>query len=263
MTRAVVDIEPFDRGMTLAAQAFTSIFPLVIVLAAVLPGDRPLADVIADSLQVPPPARAALEEAIPVDAGPRTAFGVIGVLVVLVSATSYARALARMYGRVWAVRPSGWRGAWRWLALLVGVVLVAATLRLLERMAAAEVYGSAAIALATLVLNAAFWTWVPRLLLARQVSWRAHASGGLLMGLATVVTSRVGAVYLPLALATSAQHYGALGVAFTYISWFFVVSLVLVVTTVIGSTLVREIPPLRRWARFDVREPAGSAPVST
>jgi membrane protein len=260
MTRAVVAIEPFDRGMTLAAQAFTSIFPLVIALAAVLPGDRPLADVLADNLQVPPQARAALEAAIPADTGSRAAFGVVGVLVVLVSGTSYARALARMYGRIWVARPSGWRRAWRWIAILVGVVLVAGTLRLFEKTAVAQAYGSAGLALATLVLNVACWTWVPWLLLARQVSWRALAPGGVLMGLATVVTSRVSTIYLPLALATSARHYGALGIAFTYISWFFVVSFVLIVTAVVGATLVREIPPLRRWARLDVTEPADSDP---
>src|SRR5690348_1099035 len=173
VVRAVVDIEPFDRAMTLAAQAFTSIFPLVIALAAVLPRGQSLGDLIADNLDVPPSTREALETAIPADAGPRGVFGLLGVVVVLVSSTSYARALARMYGKVWRVRPPGWRNAWRWVLMLAGVILVAGALRLLEHSAVGELYGPAGQGLLTLVLNAVFWTWVPRLLLIRQVGWRA------------------------------------------------------------------------------------------
>jgi len=260
VVRAVVDIEPFDRAMTLAAQAFTSIFPLVIALAAVLPRGQSLGDLIADNLDVPPSTRDALEAAIPPDAGPRGVFGIVGVVVVLVSSTSYARALARMYGKVWRVRPPGWRSAWRWVLMLAGVVLGAGTLRLLERSAVGELYGPAGQALVTLVLNAVFWTWVPRLLLIRQVGWRALMPGGLLMGLCAIVLSAVSTLYLRLALASSAERYGALGVAFTYISWLFVLSFVLVVTTVVGATLIRRVPLLRAWARVDVPEPEARDP---
>jgi membrane protein len=75
------------------------------------------------------------------------------------------------------------------------------------------------------------------------------------MGLCAIVLSAVSTLYLRLALANSAERYGALGVAFTYISWLFVLSFVLVVTTVVGATLIRRVPLLRAWARVDVPEP--------
>ena len=100
-------VEPFDRGMTLAAQAFTSIFPLIIALAALFPdSSEDLPDRVADALGVPDSSRAVIEQALPAHPDTRGAFGILGVLIVVVSATSFSRALARMYGKVWAGHPT-------------------------------------------------------------------------------------------------------------------------------------------------------------
>jgi membrane protein len=86
--------EPFDRG-TLAAQAFTSIFPLIISIAALLPdSSRSLPDRISDALGIRDSSRAVSEQALPEHPDTRGAFGIIGVVVVSIAALAVPQAVA-------------------------------------------------------------------------------------------------------------------------------------------------------------------------
>ena len=51
-------------------------------------------------------------------------------LVALITATSYSRALERMYAKVWQVRRPGLHAAWRWLATVLAVILAVGLLGL-------------------------------------------------------------------------------------------------------------------------------------
>jgi membrane protein len=236
------EIEPFDRAMTLAAQTFTSVFPLIITVAALLPaGSQSLSDRVSDGLGLSDSSRAVLELVLPAQPQTRGAFGVLGVVIVVFSATSLSRALARMYAKVWQVPPSGGlTSGWRWIAVLFGVALSFITVRALHAASAGNPYGTAGSLLLTLILNSLLWTWAPWLLLARRVSWRRLLPGGVVMGSCTVVTSIASGVYLPRALASASRQFGALGVAFTYIGWLFIVAFVLVCSTVLGAVLARD-----------------------
>ena len=250
-------VEPFDRGMTLAAQAFTSIFPLIIAIAALLPDSSgSLPDRISDALGVPDSSRAVIEQALPAHPDTRGAFGIIGVLIVVVSATSFSRALARMYSKVWGVTPPGWTGGWRWVAALFGVALTMVTLRTLQ-LASAGVYATVGELLLTLVISSLLWTWAPWLLLAGEVSLRRLLPGGVAMGLCTVGTSIASGIYLPRALASASRQFGALGIAFTYIGWLFVVAFVLICSTVLGAVLARDESRLARLIVGAQPSPAG------
>ncbi len=252
------DIEPFDRAMTLAAQAFTSLFPLIITVAALLPGSsQSLSDRLSDGLGLPDSSRAVLEQVLPAQPETRGAFGILGVVIVVISATSMSRALARMYAKVWQVpRSGGWRSGWRWVAVLFGVALSFITFRALYLGSAGNLYGTAGTLLLTLIVNSLLWTWAPWLLLARRVSWRRLLPGGVIMGSCTVATSIASGVYLPRALDSASRQFGALGVAFTYIGWLFVVAFVLVCSTVLGAVLARD---ESRLARLIVGERPGPA----
>lgn len=241
-------IEPFDRGMTLAAQTFTSVFPLIITVAALLPaGSQSLPDRLSDGLGLPDTSRAVLELVLPAQPETRGAFGVIGAIIVIISATSLSRALARMYARVWQVPPStGLTSGWRWVAVLFGVALSFITVRALHAASSGNTSGTAGTLLLTLILNVLLWTWAPWLLLARRVPWRRLLPGGVIMGGCTVATSIASGVYLPRALVSAAGQFGALGIAFTYIGWLFIVAFVLVCSTVLGAVLARDESRLAR-----------------
>jgi membrane protein len=246
MTTATIrdfrELEVLDRAMTLAAQAFTSVFPLIIAIAAIRPeqGDS-LGDDLADILSSPEASRRVLEEAFPSE--PRTfgAFGVVGVLIVLISSTSFTRALARMYSRIWQVTPPGrLRGAWRWIAALLAIAVTVIVLGLLQRVWQGIPADTLLDAITGFLLSTVIWTWTPWVLLAGKVGWRALLPGGTLMGVGTGVISLGSHFYLPRALNSAAGQFGALGIAFTYISWLFVVMVVLVGTTLVGAVIARD-----------------------
>ena len=110
----------FDRSMTIAAQVFVSVFPILIMAAAWL-GSR-TSESITDAVGVPEETEIVLQDALANNAG--NAFGVIGTLLVLVSATSLSRALTRAFAAIWDLpRPrAGINVAWRWLGAVLTLV---------------------------------------------------------------------------------------------------------------------------------------------
>lgn len=124
IANALVEIEMFDRAMTLAAQAFTSILPLVIVVAALREGDaKPIGAGLSNYLGLNGSAAAVLERVVPAASDVFSALGWFGILLLIVSATAFSRALERFYCRVWSKGKSGFRAAWRPFAVIATILL--------------------------------------------------------------------------------------------------------------------------------------------
>ena len=258
-------LEPFDRAMTLAAQAFTSIFPVLIVTFSLLPHDDAgrLGGRVAKALALPEATRSALAGAFPDDAEQAATFGVLSLLIVLVSATSFSRALTRMYAKAWSVRGPGWRSPWRWFAAILAITSCTVATQIAQRTADGVGWTAGALLL-TFVANTVLWTWVPSVLLAAEVPWRYLAPGGALMGASTVALYFASKVYMPSAMSYANSHFGELGVAFTCIGWLFAVAFVLIVATVLGVVVAREPGPAARFlARRSTFPVAGPAPGET
>jgi len=251
-------LEPFDRAMTLAAQAFTSIVPVVIAASTVIPANDSgrLGRWVAKALSVPEATRSALSGALPDDTNQATTFSVLSLLIVLLSATSFSRALTRMYAKVWLVRGPGWRSPWRWIAAMVAIAACTVALRAVQRAASGDAGWLVAAVLLTAVVNALLWTWVPSVLLAGEVRWRLLAPGGLLMGLASVAIYFAGRIYIPSAMEYADSHFGELGVAFTAIGWLFSVAFVLIIASVVGAVIVSQPGPSGRFLAGDATPPS-------
>lgn len=228
-------VQIFDRAMTLAAQAFTSIFPILILLGSVLgngPGHQ-----LADVAGLPETSRRVFDAAF--GHGGFSTFGVVGGLIVVVSSTGLARALSRAYAAVWDVRkaPSGPRAAWRWLitVLILAGFMVGTRLSgwVTNRLPLPHLSGAALLLLA----DVAIAVLIPRLLLGRVVPARLLAAGGIIFGLVMMVVGPVESAYLPRALATSADRYGTIGVAFTYIGWLYIVGFCVLLSAILGQVL--------------------------
>ena len=258
VVRQMQRLEPFDRAMTLAAQAFTSIFPVVIVTFSVLPHDDSglLGNRVAQALALPEETRTALSGAFPEDPEQATTFGVLSLLIVLLSATSFSRALTRMYAKLWSVRGPGWRSPWRWIAAIVAISSCTVAMRLVQSAAGGAGWMAGAMLL-TVAVNAVLWTWVPSVLLAAEVPWRLLAPGGVLMGLASVLTYVASRVYMPSAMEYADRHFGELGVAFTAIGWLFCVAFVLIVASVVGAVAVSQPGRASRLLAGRPWQPAG------
>ncbi len=255
--RGIIEIEIFDRAMTLAAQAFISVLPVLIVLASLLPEQAAaMGDAIVDHLGLPESVQPVVDQALD-NRGPTSGtIGVIGGLIVLVSATSFSRALVRMYCRVWDAPKPGVGSAWRWIAAVLSIALSVVIVRAAVLAASGSTYESATVVLLTFLINAALWGFVPWLLLAAQVKPRMLVPGALVSGVGFVAAVYASGIYMPVALTSSATRFGPIGVAFTYLTWLFVLSFIVVVATVVGWAVATD----RGWLGRHVRGRADAEP---
>jgi len=244
---ACVRIEIFDRSMTIAAQFFTSVFPILILIATWFGGtdSRTLADVVS----MPEESRSLLDQALQNSGG--STFGVVGVLIVLASATSLSRALTRGYAAIWLLpRPrSSLRSAWRWLAVVVSLALSLIVVRALGGYMAAIPPGNVWQRVVAFSIDVAVTLFVPWLLLSGLIPVRRLLPTSLLFALVMLVVRPASAVWLPHALEVSAERYGSIGVAFTYLAWLYVVAFCLLLSAVVGKAVAMDEGWLGRWFR--------------
>lgn len=243
---ACVRVEIFDRAMTIAAQFFTSILPLLIVAVTFAgAGSDQLADVVGatgDSAEL-------IDEAV--RGSSSAAFGTAGVLLVLVSATSLSRALTRTFAVVWQVdRPRmSVQSSWRWFAVVVVLVLAVVVMQGLTQRTGVippRFLWPTALSLATDVAVATFVPWV---LLAGRVVARWMLPGAVAFGIVMMLVRPAADVWLPWALDVSAQRYGPIGMAFTYLAWLYVVAFAFIGTAVIGQVVVSDRGRAGAWLR--------------
>jgi membrane protein len=240
-------VEIFDRAMTIAAQFFTSVVPILILAATWASASD--ADVLSDLVAVPEESRSVIDEAT--QGADSAAFGIVGTVLVLASATSLSRAMTRTFAVIWRVpRPrSGLRSAWRWLAVVM--VLAAAVVfsnSLSERtsLLPPRSVWPVALSFATDVAVAVFVPWV---LLSGRVAARLLVPGAAICALLMLAVRPVSELWLPRALEVSAERYGSIGLAFTYLAWLYVVAFVFVATAVLGQVIASDAGRLGGWIR--------------
>lgn len=237
-------IEIFDRAMAVAAQLFTSVFPLLILLASWF-GDA--SHDLSTTLGTPPAAEAQVDAALN-DSGSAT-FGVIGAIIVLASATSLSRALTRAFAAIWMLsRPrSSPALAWRWIAVVLAIALSLIVLRRAQAFADGipphDVWGE----IVSFAMFFALGVFVPWLLLTGTVSTRALLPGSVLFAFVMVVARPFTTLWLSRSLETSAERYGSIGVAFTYLAWLYVIAWIFLATAVLGQVLVTDEGRIGRW----------------
>jgi membrane protein len=244
-TGKFVQIELFDRSMAVAAQLFTSVIPVLIVFGAGLAGTSPGS---ADALGVPEEARLVMDEALQASAESAT-YGVLGVLVVLAAATSLSRALSRAFAAVWDLPRPTFRltSAWRWVAVVLVLALALVATRTLSRLLRNVPPAAVDEALVLLCLDVAVALFLPWFLLSGRVRPRMLLPGALLFGLVMLLLRPASSAVLPAAVQASAERYGSIGVAFTYLAWLYALSFCLLTTSVLGQVVATDPGALGRW----------------
>lgn len=245
-----VEIEPFDRAMTLAAQAFVSIVPVMIVTAALRPNRQDgFGFFMADSLGLSDATRDTLAGSVSASASVGSSVGILGLIVALISATSYSRALERMYAKVWQVKRPGLRSAWRWLATVLAVVLAVALIELTREATEGVPLPALWDFVVRLVVWAVVWTYIPWALLRAEIPIRVLAFSGCVTALLLGLLSLAGQLYLPIVLVSGAKQFGVLGLVFAYIGWLFALSFALVLACVVGQACAQDEGRLGRLIR--------------
>jgi membrane protein len=224
-----VELEGFDRSMALAGQAFAALLPLLIVFGTVAQGSTDeVADDLIERFDVSGSAADTLRDAVAQP--PESGVSVIGVLLLVISALSFTRALQRLYLRAWRLERLGVRGN------LWGLLWLAAFIAYWSLQPAIVALADGVVGFAlSLALSTLLWLWTPWLLVAGRITWRRLLPQAFL--------SAVGpAVYFPRAVASTSAEFGILGVAFALLSLLFAVAFVLVVTAALGATLADPTP---------------------
>jgi membrane protein len=247
--RSLIRTDIFDRSMTIAAQFFTSVLPILILFATWVQSRD--VESIANAVSMPEESRSVLEDAV--QSSTSAAFGIVGTLIVLVSATSLSRALTRAFAAIWALpRPkSRLSSAWRWLAAVMVLALSVFAVRSLSELASGLPAGGLWHVMVSLTCDVAVALFVPWVLLSGVVHPRMLAPGALFFALVCLVGRPASAEWFPRALESSAEQYGSIGVAFTYLAWLYVVSLCLLATAVVGREVAMDPAALGRSIRGD------------
>lgn len=233
-------VEVVDRAMVIAAQGLLALVPLVVVVVAFLPADltRAALDRFVDITGLADDSLARTLSAVRPDAAiedVRAQIGVVGALVTVLSASSFARALMRSYERTWDVRPvsglEGRRRALGWLLLwLSALEVLGLVARLLGR-------AGAPIPVAVVVqaaLTSLLWWWTLRVLLSRRLSWSALVVPAVVSGVALQAFVRASSLVMPTYSRESVRQFGAFGLVLALASWLVAVSAVLVVAAILG-----------------------------
>jgi membrane protein len=254
--RRFVQIEGPQQATVLAAQAFTSLIPFLVVAAAIGPGDDDLSDRIIERFSLDGSAARSVR-ALFNDAGEvESAVTWVGIVILVLSTLSFTRAMQRMFQRAYATKPGSVRDAWRGLAWLGGLAVWLAILSPLRdelRDVGGIVFAVAVSGVAGFVL----WLWTPTILLG-TIEWRRLVPGAIVSAVLGAIASVASAIYVPILMTWSADRYGLIGIAFSMQSWLLVLGFVAVVGAVIGA-VASELHGDRidRLARKRVHERAG------
>ena len=258
LTRELGRLQLIDRGMTIAAHVFTSVLPILIVVGAVRAQlDPESGPILAEHLGLDTATAEILEASLPGGAQELRATGVIGVVLLVIAATSFARALERSLRTIWRTPTSSLKFAWRWLAAVLTVIIGLAAVVTARIVLRGDGPAPALEFLAELAAWAALWWVASWIVINRQVGLRELLPGALLAGAGFAVAGLVGRLFLPPLLADSANRFGVLGMAFTYIGWLLVLACVFLVATTAGRIVFLTVEG-RAWRRSASESPPAS-----
>ena len=223
----------------LGGQAFTTLIPLLIVVAAAASRQGPtaLADRLATRFHVTGASAQAIRTLFERPPGATGAITIVGVVVMLFSLLSLIRSLQRTYEAAWQLPAVGVRGTVHGMTatgvFVASLLVVSLLVGLLRNVPA----GSVLAVVVRVVVNTAVWLLLQRLLLSRRVPIRRLLPGSIVIAAGSVILSLYSAVWMPRVIESNAAKYGIIGITFALLTWLIVVCFCLVVAAVIGAEI--------------------------
>jgi membrane protein len=246
--RRFAAIDGRNRALVLGGQAFTTLIPLLIVVAAAASRQSPtaLADRVATRFHVTGSSAQAIRTLFERPPGATGAITIAGVIVTLFSVLSLIRSMQRTYEAAWQLPALGVRGTIHGMTatgLFVASLLVLSLLVGLLRQAPA---GSVLAFVLRVVANTAVWLLLQRLLLSRRISIRRLLPGSIVIGAGSAIVTLYSALWMPRVIERDAVQYGIIGITFALLTWLIVVCFSLVAAAVIGAEIGGAPPVARR-----------------
>lgn len=212
---------------SIALASFVSLFPLLLVIIAVIgfvsSNDSSFASSLIADLGLRGRAAETVQNAIDTAEGSRRAASVIGFLGLVASGLGVVGSLQAAMNAAWQAKGRGLVDrlvAVRWLIGAGAMFLATAALAPLLSWAPGP--AKPLTLLAGVVLTTGLFLWTYHSLGNSNVSWRVHLPGALLVAVGFEVLKAVGAIVVPRVVARSSALYGSLGVVFAVLAWLLV-----------------------------------------
>jgi membrane protein len=181
----------------------------------------------------------------------RAQTGLVGIAITLFSATSFARAIQRMYEKVWEQRHiggvSGTRRCFVWLLGWLVTLQLVGGLRTLMGGVDGMVGVGARLGVQMLLLSL-LWLVTSWVLLFGRVGWRRLALGALLTGCLGVLYNRASGAFMPPYVDANAEQFGTLGIILAVSTWLIGFAGIMVASALVGR-VVSEDPTVLRVVR--------------
>jgi len=228
----LIELRIVDRALALSSKLFVAILPLAILSSSLL-ADESFGDELIDRFGL---TGAGADAAHMLFASPnqvQSSLGLLGLVILVSSVLSFARALEAVYLDCWrlpASAPGAIKRRMAWLAgLLVYSVLLTPLRGLITDPLAARIVAAVGLAV--------FFLWTPYVLLGRRIAWRRLLPTGAITAVAALALGLGAAIALPGMLTTSTVRYGLIGFAFSIVSYLFVAVAVIIAAATLGSLL--------------------------
>jgi membrane protein len=249
-------LQVVDRAMTIAAQLFVALLPLVLLAAGALSGadGEAVAEELIRRLRLEGGAVAAVRALFDMPDDVQRNVNTLGVLVVAFSAVTLSRRLGRLYESSWDLPPMGARALWRavvWVPVATTYLVVTTQIR--QWLAGHGAWTVVGVLVVMAGGGFLLWWWTQHFFLSARVRWSTLVPGALAHAFATVAVALYGAVYVPRTLASQAAQFGPIGVAFAIFSWLFAFAVAVVLAAVFGGTWAAR----RGWTPADASAPSG------
>jgi membrane protein len=247
----MLEIEFVDRSVALAAKAFVSFFPLVIVVAAFVPARLRMSIVtaLAARLGLRGEAFSLVQSSFASSDDIRRATGVVGLVLTIFFATSFTTALRRVYMRAWRRPPhSGVDNYWRGVTWLFAILLSLAVLGGL-RAAAGDGAGVVVWAVVGLAVYVGLWWFTAWWLLLGEVRMRVLAPTGVITGIAMAAYGLSASIWMPQVVASNETQFGFFGVALALVTWFSGAAICVLVGACAGPVFAEDTGRLGRFIR--------------
>jgi hypothetical protein len=234
---AFVELRAIDRALALASKLFIAILPLSILITTLLSG-QDFGDQLVDRFGLTGSGAQAARSLFATPAQVQAGIGLFGLVILVSSILSFARALERVYLDCWelpALTAGAVRNRMTWLA---GCILTVAILSTGNE--AAEAAGAGAVGwLLAFVIGGAFFLWTAYVLLGRRVPTRSLLATGAVTATAMLVLAVGSDLVMPGLVTHNTVRYGLIGFAFSLVSWLFAGAVLVVASAILGALLVR------------------------
>jgi len=255
----LLELEFIERSIALAAKLFVSFFPVLIMTAVISPEavrESIVSTLVSrfglggDQIDLVRGAFVSSDRATSTSAW-------IGLVVLVLYATSFTTALQRVYLRSWR-RPKGGgvRNQGRGLMWILGVVVLitalAGTRRTLD-----DTQGSVAVGILAPLGSVGLWWWTAHVMLRGEVRWRPLLPTALVSGLGATIYAFSASIWMPRLVESHVEKFGFFGVSLACVTWFVGLAFLIVGAAAAGPVLAEADNWLGRWLRADDRGDPG------